>query len=128
MGGERRVKLLFDQNLPNLSQRLADLAAVVAHVRDFALAESPDANVWAFAAAQDFIVVTKDGGFRERVMLAGPPPKVVHLKIGNCPLAKVESILRQHWDQIVKLHLDPDASLLMITQDASFLLIRRHRA
>jgi predicted nuclease of predicted toxin-antitoxin system len=52
------VKLLFDENL---SHRLvAQLAAEFpgsAHVRDVGLAAVPDADVWAYAATNEFVIV-----------------------------------------------------------------------
>ena len=55
------MKLLFDQNLSHrLVGQLAAEFPGSAHVRDAALAAAPDMDVWAYAAANDFAIVSKD--------------------------------------------------------------------
>lgn len=72
------MKLLFDQNL---SHRLVGQLAVEypgsSHVRDAGLATAPDPAVWAFAASNGFVIVSKDTDFQQRALLLGHPPKVV---------------------------------------------------
>jgi predicted nuclease of predicted toxin-antitoxin system len=58
------MKLLFDQNL---SLRLVRLLAAEfpgsQHVRDVGLAIAPDPAIWAYAAAQGMVIVSKDSDF-----------------------------------------------------------------
>lgn len=71
-------RLLFDQNLaPALARRLADLYPGSAHVRELGLAAADDEVIWARAAADGYVIVTKDDDFRPRSFLRGPPPRVV---------------------------------------------------
>ena len=54
------MKLLFDENLSRkLVERLATLYPGSAHVASFDLLAQPDAEVWAFAQRNNFIVVTE---------------------------------------------------------------------
>jgi predicted nuclease of predicted toxin-antitoxin system len=59
------MKLLFDQNL---SHRLVTLLELEfpgsAHVRHLGMATSPDWEVWAHAANNDFSIVSKDTDFQ----------------------------------------------------------------
>src|SRR5438105_127783 len=95
LGGSRRMKLLFDQNLSHrLVARLAAEFPGSAHVRDVNLAAAPDADVWAFATSQGFMIVSKDTDFQQRALLHGHPPKVIWVRLGNCATSAVETLLR----------------------------------
>jgi len=118
------VKLLLDQNLaPSLKRRLADLCPDISHVEQLNLAASSDETIWAMALQESSTIVTKDDDFRIKSILLGHPPKVIYLKIGNCPLSQVEHLLRHAWRLIEQLHNDPSASLLLITHESVFLLV-----
>ncbi|MGV0028397.1 DUF5615 family PIN-like protein [Phormidesmis priestleyi] len=58
------------------------------------LTEADDSEIWEFAKAQGFCVVTQDADYAERSHLYGAPPKVVWLRCGNAPTSQVETILR----------------------------------
>ena len=60
------MKLLFDENLSRkLVVRLAELYPESAHVAEADLLESPDREIWEFAKAQDFVIVSTDSDFYE---------------------------------------------------------------
>ena len=103
------MKLLFDQNLsPRLCHRLADEFPGSAHVSHVELEESDDRDVWKFARDKGFTLVTKDADFADLVILRGPPPKVVWLRLGNCSTNEVEMLIRTHSAVIQELD-DDDA-------------------
>ena len=53
------MKLLFDENLSRkLVLRLAELYPESAHVAEFGLLNSPDREIWEFAKAGNFVVVS----------------------------------------------------------------------
>ena len=80
------MKLLFDQNLSSaLVARLEDLFPGSTHVKAEGMDEAPDIEVWLFAKQQGFTIVSKDSDFQQRSLLFGAPPKVVWLRVGNCP-------------------------------------------
>lgn len=109
------MKLLFDQNLSfRLTRALADVYPGSAHVRDHGMGASDDAIVWAFAREHGFIVVSKDDDFRQRSLALGHPPKVVWLRLGNCPTRQVESLLRWRVERVAELQTDPDRSILIL--------------
>lgn len=91
------MKLLFDQNLSHrLPACLADLFPDSAHVRAATLDRAPDDQVWEYASANNFCIVTQDSDFAERSRLYGAPPKVVWLRCGNSTPQQVEAILRRN--------------------------------
>ena len=58
------MKLLFDENLSRkLVARLAELYPGSAHVAVFNLLERPDREIWDFAQANGFTIVTTDADF-----------------------------------------------------------------
>jgi predicted nuclease of predicted toxin-antitoxin system len=60
------VKLLIDENLSRrFVARLADLFPGSIHVMAISLAESPDAEVWEYAKANGFTILTADADFFE---------------------------------------------------------------
>jgi predicted nuclease of predicted toxin-antitoxin system len=52
------------------------------HVRDIN-DEWPDAQVWDYARGENLTIVSKDTDFSDLALLAPPPPRVIHIKIGN---------------------------------------------
>jgi predicted nuclease of predicted toxin-antitoxin system len=89
------LKLLFDQNLSRkLVTPLADIFPDSSHVQFHGLTEADDREIWEFAKAQEFCIVTQDADFAERSRLYGSPPKVIWLRCGNASTSNVEAILR----------------------------------
>jgi len=110
------MKLLFDQNLSHrLVGQLAGEFPGSAHVRDAGLAAAPDPDVWAYAAANGFAIVSKDTDFQHRALLYGSPPKVIWIRLGNCSTAAVANLLRSRLADILAFEADPSASFLALS-------------
>ncbi len=89
------MKLLLDENLsPRLAPALSDLYPGSVHLRECGLRGATDAEVWQYALANGFAIVSKDSDFSQRSFLLGSPPKVVWLRIGNCTTTRVDFVLR----------------------------------
>ena len=84
------------------------------HVRWFGLAAAPDPAVWAFAAAGGYAITSKDSDFEQRALLFGHPPKVVWLRVGNCPTAAVAALLRRRLSDLSAFDSDPAAAVLAL--------------
>lgn len=109
------MKLLFDQNLSHkLIVQLSAEFPNSSHVRDFGLARASDSTVWSHAAAQGFVIVSKDVDFQQRALLLGHPPKVVWIRIGNCPTATVATLLRSHRATLLAFEADPSAAFIAL--------------
>jgi predicted nuclease of predicted toxin-antitoxin system len=103
------LRLLFDQNLSRqLVARLADIYPGSSHIQFHDLAEKTDTEVWEFAKANGFFVVTQDADFMERSRLYGSPPKVVWLRCGNAPTRRIEILLRSGETAIQELEINSD--------------------
>jgi predicted nuclease of predicted toxin-antitoxin system len=109
------MKFLFDQNLsPRLPHTLADLYPESLHVRDAGLRDAPDSEIWEFARREGFMIVSKDSDFQHRSILFGSPPKFLWLRVGNCPVQRVETLLRERAVHIHTFALDTERSHLML--------------
>jgi predicted nuclease of predicted toxin-antitoxin system len=109
------MKLLFDQNLSfKLCQSIADLFPGSTHVGLSGLSEAADRDVWAFAKANEFAIVSQDSDFAEMAILFGSPPKVIWLRGGNQSTAAISTLLRRHTKLIVAFGNDDDAACLEI--------------
>ncbi len=83
------ARFLIDVNLPNRLAlwRSPDFELVANHDETW-----PDAAVWDHARVNKLTIVTKDADFTDRIMTSNPPPKVIHLRIGNLPPSGVAGI------------------------------------
>lgn len=109
------MKLLFDQNLSR--QLLRDIDAAFPgsrHVSDLNLTKNDDESIWRFAADNGFVIISKDSDFFHRALLRGHPPKVVHIRIGNCTTAKVKKLLLDNVTLINEFISAPTESLLIL--------------
>lgn len=110
------MRLLFDANLsPVLVERLADFYPESLHVQNLERGiTSSDSDIWAFAQAEDLLIVTKDSDFQQRALISGPPPKVIWIRLGNCRTVLVETLLRHRARDIATFYSDPVESVLVI--------------
>jgi predicted nuclease of predicted toxin-antitoxin system len=109
------MKLLFDQNLsPRLTRLLADIYADSVHVREVGLRDADDSAVWEYAKLNGFAIVSKDSDFQQRSLLYGSPPKIIWLRVGNCPVSTVEGLLRKYSVAIHTFGLDAGKSYLLL--------------
>ena len=107
------MKTLFvDENLPKaLGLRLSQS---LIHATDVGLRLS-DQEIWARGRAGDWIVLTQDADFFDRLIIDGPPPQVVWVRTGNLRRRAMEDLLVRVWPAVQRL-LD-QASLVEIYND-----------
>jgi predicted nuclease of predicted toxin-antitoxin system len=94
---------------------LADIFPGSVHVRNVGLRDAEDAEIWEYAKLNGLVIVSKDSDFHERSFYFGFPPKVIWLRIGNCPTSKVEQLLRQNIEVIKEFNEDVIASFLSLS-------------
>lgn len=88
---------LFDEHLPAKTQFTPSLPVISVTV----LSESiSDTQIWQYAKQNDFVIVTKDVDFSDRLMLDPSPPKVVHLRFGNMRRRAFHAFLATAWPKI----------------------------
>ena len=109
------MKLLFDANLsPKLVSRLAELFQDSTHVFNTGMVRfTPDEEVWAYAGANGFAIVTADADFLRLLKERGAPPKIIRLERCDYKTRVVEELLRRNAVRIAELQ-DSDRDYLMI--------------
>jgi predicted nuclease of predicted toxin-antitoxin system len=109
------VRLLFDQNL---SHRLVELLAAdfpaCQHMRNVDLKAAPDPEVWEYAKAKGYTIVSKDADFHQRSLLFGPPPRVIWVRLGNCSTATIVQLLRASRAGIAQFEAMEEAAFLLL--------------
>ena len=111
----RRVKLLFDENLsPKLAELVAGEYPGSTHVRDVGLRGAADPVVWEHARDHGFVIVSKDDDFRQRSFLAGAPPKVVWLQVGNPGTTAIADLLGEQAPRLRAFEHEDESSLLIV--------------
>jgi predicted nuclease of predicted toxin-antitoxin system len=62
-----------------------------------------DARIWDHARANDLVIVSKDADFSDRVILAEPPPRVIHVRVGNMKMREFHGFISKVWPQAAAL-------------------------
>jgi predicted nuclease of predicted toxin-antitoxin system len=95
------MKLLLDENLsrrliPFLLEAYPDSTQVVL----CGMESSSDLELWAFALANNYVIVTRDADFEELSLIRGHPPQVIWLKTRNQSRAATLKILLENIEAI----------------------------
>lgn len=110
------MKLLFDENLsPKLPRLLATQFPGSVHLRDCGLKGAADEEIWEYARANGYTIVSKDSDFYQRSLFYGSPPKFVWLRIGNCTRDDLVVLLTAHEQEVRALDADPFESVLVLS-------------
>lgn len=106
-------RLLFDENL---AARLVELLRTEypgsVHVRDVIGPAATDEQIWEYARASEFVIVSKDEDFQRFSVWRGFPPKVIWIQLGNCSSDDVAMLLRNAQALIADFVAHPDAAFL----------------
>jgi len=97
--------LLIDENLPASLALL--LPVTCSHATDVAQQPTDD-ELWLYARQRDWTILTRDTDFFDRLMLEGPPPKIIWVRLGNIRKAELESLLSRLWPTIGTLLSNAD--------------------
>lgn len=99
------IHLLIDENLP--ASLAEHLPVSCAHATDLG-AQLTDHQLWAHARDNQWIILTRDSDFFDRLMLDGPPPKVVWVRLGNIRRKDLEAMMQRLWPRIASLLVSAD--------------------
>jgi predicted nuclease of predicted toxin-antitoxin system len=88
------LKLLFDQNIsPKILKGNIWKEVPLQHVRYVGLEDSPDLDIFLFAKANGYSIVTFDSDFFDLSLLKGHPPKIIWIRTGNLTTDSISKIL-----------------------------------
>ena len=110
------MKILFDENLSRkLVGQLSILFPHSTHVAFEGLLSSPDIEIWEYAKAHGFVIVTSDGDFWELATTFGPLPKVVWLRGCDYPTRTAAQLIRHQALRIIEFAEDRERAILVLT-------------
>jgi len=90
-------KFLIDVNLPNrFSIWASEDYEHVVNIDD----ELKDSEIWSYAKKNNLTIVTKDSDFSDMVILNNPPPRVIHIKIGNMKMKEFHQLISNIWEDV----------------------------
>lgn len=94
------MKILIDENLPD------DIACWktdgVIHAKTLG-AKVSDGEIWNFARENNLTIVSKNADFSNRILISGPPPRVIHIRIGNMKFHVLDAFISKYWQEILDL-------------------------
>ena len=95
------MKLLFDQNIsPRILKVLPTELSNSQQVRFVNLENASDFEIFQFARANDFSVVTFDSDFVDLNAINGTPPKIIWLNTGNLTTSNIVELLSKNFEAI----------------------------
>ena len=108
------MKLLFDENLSHKLPRLVAAAFPDSqHIRELGLKGRTDEEIWNYAKANNFTVISKDKDFYQRALLYGVPPKFIWLRLGNCTRDDLLALIRERERDISAFESSPESVLIL---------------
>lgn len=68
--------------------------------------EWTDTQIWNYALENDLTIISKDSDFSSRVIFHQPPPKVIHIRLGNLKMREFFAAMNTVWDEVIELNED----------------------
>jgi len=92
---------LVDANLPRLFSQWNSPEYVHQHDLD---PSRHDTIIWEYAKEHDLTIITKDSDFSSRVLLSAPPPKVIHVRLGNMDMRRFHEAISRCWEDVLAMN------------------------
>ena len=93
-------KYIIDANLPYYFSLWRD--ELYEHVIDIDPCMK-DSDIWIYAKEHNLTIVTKDADFSDRMLIFSPPPRVIHIKLGNMKMKMFHNSINNIWDNVLKM-------------------------
>ncbi|WP_058558365.1 DUF5615 family PIN-like protein [Thiohalocapsa sp. ML1] len=99
------MRVLCDVHVPyGLVSRLRQTGIDATHVnRLLNGSETTDSAIAAYVDANDMLLITKDGDFRDSHFLRGTPARLLRITLGNLSNAELTALFEAHWGTITQL-------------------------
>ncbi len=65
--------------------------------------KAADTEIWQYAKSRKLTIITKDRDYSDRILLSDPPPRIIHLRVGNMKLRDFHIFVSAHWDEIIEM-------------------------
>ena len=63
-----------------------------------------DQDIWNYAKNEQLTIISKDSDFSNRIIFLNPPPKVIHIKLGNMSMSDFHRIINNCWNQVLDMN------------------------
>ena len=98
------MRFLVDNQLPSaLARFLSSIGLEAVHVLDLGLSQSKDAELWSFAAENDFVLISKDHDFLDFLGRTAPRGRLIWVRVGNCRRQALLESVERAWPEIMSL-------------------------
>ncbi len=112
------MKILFDQNISyRIVKKLETHFDKVSQVRLEGLENSTDLEIWDYAKANDFVIVTFDVDFYDFSVIWGALPKIILIRSFDQTTSSVIHLLLKHMASIKDFEADQQIGCLEIVQN-----------
>jgi len=102
------------ESLAGIPALVSDLFTGSDHVGNLGLDRVSDEEIWNFAQREGYSILSMDSDFHQMSLVRGFPPKVIFLKIRNCPTDLIVTLIRKHEGDFREFDRDVSASLLIV--------------
>jgi predicted nuclease of predicted toxin-antitoxin system len=62
-----------------------------------------DSQIWEYAKKHELTIITKDADFSDRMLLNDPPPRVIHIRLGNMKIKTFYNLIQPIWEEVLLL-------------------------
>lgn len=62
-----------------------------------------DREIWEYAKVNDMTIITKDADFYHKIILTKPPPRVIHIRLGNMTTKALYNTLLRIWPEVTAI-------------------------
>jgi len=62
-----------------------------------------DSEIWEYAKKNHLTIITKDADFSDLALLNEPPPRVIHIKLGNMTLKAFHKAIDTTWSEVLEI-------------------------
>jgi len=94
---------LFDENLPTKIR--FEISLPIIHVNTLGKGLT-DTKLWEYAKQNNLVIISKDADFSNRMIVSKPPPRVIHLRLGNMKKDEFHDFLAKIWPKVEQLIKD----------------------
>jgi predicted nuclease of predicted toxin-antitoxin system len=99
------MRVLCDVHIPyGLVSRLREMGIDATHVnRILNGSETTDTAITDFVDANDMLLITKDGDFRNSHFISGTPARLLRITLGNLSNTELTAVSEAHWSIIAQI-------------------------
>ncbi len=77
--------------------------------------EMKDSEIWDYAQNNNLTIITKDADFSDLILFNDPPPKVIHIRLGNMKMKAFHKAIDAIWSEV--LIMSKNYKLVRVYQD-----------